>query len=304
MTQKRVQLLGRTVNLSELIAQRVNDYMYKDLDAIITKFESSDLTHIIELDNLLEIMRFTHKILAENLSLDPFESMLNEANEAIAPTSYRGRIAIHTLQELLFDVLPNSTYNSTTKRFVKNDNVFEEKLERRKMPRGIPGSFLYGTRCAKAYERAYRLRKEYFGASHAASMNRVLGYSELPMIVEEIVNNIITEIDGGMLSQYIAVLKDALAPVKLPLYSYKLGGCYAFFEAKLQELIKYGDLKSRVFHLFRVIGNSLAFLHLLEGETDLDDIIGFQHTGAFLGATIDKSVPSNKESGPLVDVSL
>ena len=70
------------------------------------------------------------------------------------------------------------------------------------MPKGIPGSFLYGTRCAKAYERAHRLRKDYFGISHAASMTRVLGYSELPMIVEEIVNNlVIAEIDGGMLSQ-------------------------------------------------------------------------------------------------------
>ena len=127
MTQKRVQLLGRTVNLSELIAQRINDYMIRDIDAIITKYESSDLTHIIELDNLLEIMRLTHKTLSDSISIDPFESMLSEANEAIAPTSYRGRIAIHTLQELLFDLLPNCTYNSTTKRFVRNDVSYEEK---------------------------------------------------------------------------------------------------------------------------------------------------------------------------------
>ena len=100
------------------------------------------------------------------------------------------------------------------------------------------------------------------------------------------------------------VLKEGLSPCKLPHYSYQLGGCYAFFEAKLQELVKYGDLKSRVFHLFRVIGNSLALLHLLEGETDMDDLIGFQHTAPFLGSTAEKVVPPNQENGPLVDVRM
>ncbi len=89
MTQRRFQLLGRTVNLAELITQRINDYILRDLDLVITKYESGDLMHVMELEHLLAVVRVTHDLLSAQLKLDPFKSMLAEVNEAVAPTTYR-----------------------------------------------------------------------------------------------------------------------------------------------------------------------------------------------------------------------
>lgn len=47
MKQRHIQLLGRSVNLSRLIAQRITVTLGKHLRSAIEKFESGDLTGII-----------------------------------------------------------------------------------------------------------------------------------------------------------------------------------------------------------------------------------------------------------------
>ena len=63
---------------------------------------------------LLEINRLTHQMLAEQVPLDPWESMFAEANQAVS--SPHGRITLHIFWELHYDFLPNFCYNSTTDR--------------------------------------------------------------------------------------------------------------------------------------------------------------------------------------------
>ena len=46
MKQRHIQLLGRSINLSKLIAQRVTSMLQKSLRCSIEKFESGDLTGI------------------------------------------------------------------------------------------------------------------------------------------------------------------------------------------------------------------------------------------------------------------
>ena len=49
LKQRHLQLLGRTIDLERLIAQRLNAYMLKSLDVAISRFEATDLTGIIDL---------------------------------------------------------------------------------------------------------------------------------------------------------------------------------------------------------------------------------------------------------------
>lgn len=51
-----MQLLGRSIDLNKLITQRINADMQKSLDLAISKFEAGDITGVIELDGLLQVV--------------------------------------------------------------------------------------------------------------------------------------------------------------------------------------------------------------------------------------------------------
>ena len=89
---------------------------YKNKKGSIEKFESGDLTGIIELDCLIRINKLTHKLLSKHLVLEEFDSLFKEADQNV--TSSYGRITVHILYEINSDVLPNYCYNQSTQRFV------------------------------------------------------------------------------------------------------------------------------------------------------------------------------------------
>jgi cytoplasmic FMR1 interacting protein len=116
MAQRHIQLLGRTIDMSQLISQHVNGYLRRNLDYVIRKFESSDLSSIVELQYHLQNVKMTHELLSEHLNLDPFDEMFKELNDDNALGQFRGRIVFHVFSELLSDLLPNFNYNSATRR--------------------------------------------------------------------------------------------------------------------------------------------------------------------------------------------
>lgn len=69
LKQRHLQLLGRTIDLERLIAQRLNAYLFKSLDVAITRFEATDLTGIIDLDQLLHVNKMTYKLLSKYVKL-------------------------------------------------------------------------------------------------------------------------------------------------------------------------------------------------------------------------------------------
>ena len=74
-----------------------------------------------ELEFLMEVNRLTHTMMLEFVTLDPFDAMLKEANQAIS--SPHGRISLHIFWELHYDFLPNFCYNSTTDRLASNGHT-------------------------------------------------------------------------------------------------------------------------------------------------------------------------------------
>ena len=119
LRQRHVQLLGRSIDLNRLICQRINNSLQKSLDLAISRFEAGDITGIVvsryvfieiimklfhantkrwdsivkaffnnslifqELEALLKVNKLTHKLLSENLALDDFNAMLEEANHNV-----------------------------------------------------------------------------------------------------------------------------------------------------------------------------------------------------------------------------
>ncbi|XP_016120929.1 cytoplasmic FMR1-interacting protein 1 homolog, partial [Sinocyclocheilus grahami] len=116
LKQRHVQLLGRSIDLNRLITQRVSSALYKSLELAINRFESEDLTSIMELEGLLDINRMTHKLLSKFLTLDSIDAMFREANHNVSAPY--GRITLHVFWELNYDFLPNYCYNGSTNRWV------------------------------------------------------------------------------------------------------------------------------------------------------------------------------------------
>ena len=121
LRQRHVQLLGRSIDLNRLICQRINNSLQKSLDLAISRFEAGDITGIVELEALLKVNKLTHKLLSENLALDDYNAMLEEANHnVVAPY---GRITLQLFWELNYDFLPNYCYNGATNRQEKRTTI-------------------------------------------------------------------------------------------------------------------------------------------------------------------------------------
>jgi len=67
ISQRRVQLLGRSVDLNFLIGQHVNNMFLRDIDYAFKRFESHDLTGLMEYSLLIGVIRETHVLLSELL---------------------------------------------------------------------------------------------------------------------------------------------------------------------------------------------------------------------------------------------
>jgi cytoplasmic FMR1 interacting protein len=76
LSQRHIQLLGRSINFSFILGQNINNKIYRDIDFAIKRFEASDARAIVELKTLLDIIADTHARLSQFLALDAFDTML------------------------------------------------------------------------------------------------------------------------------------------------------------------------------------------------------------------------------------
>lgn len=75
MRQRHFQLLGRSLDLNALIGQRMHTYLKQNIDYAISRFEASDLTAIVELENQFLNIHFVHKMMSQYFVLDPFDQI-------------------------------------------------------------------------------------------------------------------------------------------------------------------------------------------------------------------------------------
>ncbi|KAL8161552.1 hypothetical protein V2J09_013041 [Rumex salicifolius] len=118
-----VQLLGRTIDMRSLIAQRMDKTFRENLDFLYDRFESQDICAIVELENLVNILKYTHQLLSKDLILHPFMLILNEIQENISLVSYSSRLAYQLCTEMQSDFLPNFILCNTKQLLVRAPKV-------------------------------------------------------------------------------------------------------------------------------------------------------------------------------------
>ncbi|XP_019857906.1 PREDICTED: cytoplasmic FMR1-interacting protein 2-like, partial [Amphimedon queenslandica] len=269
-----IQLLGRSIDLTSLLSQRLGSNMLKAIDTAIHVFESRNLCGVVELLHLLEINRLTHQMLSNFVVLDPFEAMYAEANNSVV--SPHGRVTLHIFWELIYDFIPNYCYNSTTDRFVLA-HLPQEPPERESAPKSqTVTTMLYGNKQLKeAYQSIFTLYGGFVGSIHFSALSKLLGYHGIAMLLEQLLN--VISIIQTQLKPYVEALVAGLPQkCKLPFFQYGSKGVLGFYLAQLGPVIQYKDLRTDVFQAFKELGNAVIFSLLLEkalGQQEVVDIL-------------------------------
>jgi cytoplasmic FMR1 interacting protein len=226
VSQRNVQLLGRSINLNFLIGQHINGKFMKDLEIVLKKFESADVRGLPELVTMLQILRGTHNSLNPLIELDSFDAMLSEVDESVSPTAHNGRIFTHISRSICYDLIPNFCYNIYTHRFVKAP--FPLKLiEYEKAPKTSAVHALFGEHEFKAHDLALKLSKNFFGKVHMEAMFQLAGYCDIALLTNYLLEYMKLKLDD--IVAYMEALRGGIPPCKTPQYKYKTGGAYGYF---------------------------------------------------------------------------
>ncbi|XP_075708691.1 cytoplasmic FMR1-interacting protein 1 isoform X2 [Rhinoderma darwinii] len=279
LKQRHVQLLGRSIDLNRLITQRITAAMYKSLELAIGRFESEDLTSIVELEGLIEVNRMTHKLLSKYLTLDSFDAMFREANHNVSAPY--GRITLHVFWELNYDFLPNYCYNGSTYRFVRTVLPFSQEFQRDKQPNAQP-QYLYGSKNLNlAYNSIFSNYRNFVGPPHFKVICRLLGYQGIAVVMEELLKVVKSLLQGTIL-QYVHTLMEVMPKIcRLPRHEYGSPGILEFFHHQLKDIVEYAELKTVCFQNLREVGNALLFCLLIEQSLSLEEVCDLLHAAPF-----------------------
>jgi len=280
LRQRHVQLLGRSIDLNRLICQRINNSLQKSLDLAISRFEAGDITGIVELESLLKVNKLTHKLLSENLALDDYNAMLEEANHnVVAPY---GRITLQLFWELNYDFLPNYCYNGATNRFVKcRDLGFARPVHREKAPT-MAHHYLWGSKALNiANNTIYSQYSGFVGAAHFRCMAKLLGYQGIAVVMEELLKIVKSLIQGNILNFTKTLMEAMPKQCKLPRYDYGSPGVLGYYQATLQDIVQYPDARTELFHNFREFGNAVLFCLLMEQALSQEEVMDLLHAAPF-----------------------
>ncbi|VDM07312.1 unnamed protein product [Wuchereria bancrofti] len=265
LCQRHVQLLGRSIDLNRLVSQRINTSLIRAIDVAISKFESEELSSIVELDSLLETNRLCHRLLNEQLaSISDFNELLCEANHSVSAPY--GRITLHVFWELNYDLIPNFCYNGSTRRFVRSlVKDPKRKVPQRERPPSAAVHYFWGSKSLHAaFTNLYSLYSGFIGLPHLKAVARLLGYQGIAVILEELIK-IVRNLINGPLRGHVRSIFNLMPKVcKLPRFDYGSPAVLEYYIAHLANVGRYTELKKDVCQVFRELGNIIVFCLQLE----------------------------------------
>lgn len=285
LAQTSFQLLGRSVDISRLLCQRLNVELRNSIDYAIRKLESRDLAHIIIFEDLLENNRLTHQLLSEQLKLDPFDEMLAEKSGSVT-NPILNRITMTVFAEICTDVIPNFSFNGGSQRFVrpKNAPVFGEGEPSREKHPNAKSMYWFGNRAMdKTFAAIHARTQGFVGKPHFDCISRLLSYGSLAFVIDEALK-VVTESIKISLTPFVHALEAGLPKqCKLPLFDYGSAGMIGFYLMQLKDIMAYPDLQTDVFQSFREIGNGVLIFLMLEKSVSTKEVLDLAQAMPFQG---------------------
>ncbi|KAG8648069.1 protein PIR isoform X1 [Manihot esculenta] len=277
----RVKLLGRTIDLRSLIAERMNKVFRDNIEFLYDRFESQDLCAIVELDKLLDILKHTHELLSKDISIDSFGLMLNEMQENLSIVSFSSRLASQIWSEMQNDFLPNFVLCNTTQRFVRSSRVPLVPVQKPSVPHAKPNFYCGTQELNSAHQSFARLHSGFFGIPHMFSVVRLLGSRSLPWLIRALLDHISNKL--STLEPMITGLQEAL-PKSIGLLPFDGGvaGCMRLIKENLNWGTK-TELKAEVRRGIKEIGSVLYWMGLLDNVLREVDTTNFMQIAPWLG---------------------
>ncbi|CAI0385290.1 unnamed protein product [Linum tenue] len=277
----RVKLLGRTINLRSLIAERMNKVFRENLEFLFDRFESQDLCAVVELEKLLDILKHAHALLSKDISIDSFDLMLNEMQENVSLVSFSSRLASQIWSEMQSDFFPNFVLCNTTQRFVRSSRVPHLSVQKPSLPHAKPNFYCGTPELNAAHQSFARLHSGFFGIPHLFSIGRLLGSRSLPWLIRALLDHISNKLTA--LEPMIMGLQDAL-PKSIGLLPFDGGvtGCMRLVKENLTWGTK-SELKAEVLRGIKEIGSVLYLMGLLDIVLREVDTMHFMQTAPWLG---------------------
>lgn len=300
----KVKLLGRTINLRSLIAERMNKVFRENIEFLFDRFESQDLCAIVELEKLLGVLQLAHQLLSKDLSIDSFTLMLSEMKENISPVSYSSRIASQIWTEMQSDFLPNFILCNTTQRFVRSSKVPLVPVQKPSVPYAKPNFYCGTQELNSAHQSFARLYSGFFGIPHVFSIVRLLGSKSLPWLIRALLDHISYKITS--LEPIITGLREAL-PKSIGLLPFDGGltGCKRLVKEYLNWHSK-SELKAEGVGGIKEIGSVLYLMGLLDIVLREVDTTHFMQTAPWLGLipSVDGQILQSQGAGDSPIVTL
>ncbi|XP_020575203.1 protein PIR [Phalaenopsis equestris] len=280
----RVKLLGRTIDLRSLLTQRLNKIIRDNIDFLFERYESQGLCAIVELQQLLDVLKHTHNLLSKDLELDSFNLMLNEMQENLSLISYSSRLASQIWTEMQNDFFPNFILCNTTQRFIRSIKGARQAPQRAPVS-NVKSYFFCGSQDLNAaYHNLAGMYSEFFGIPHMFAVVQLIGLRSLPWIIRAILDHIAIKVNEIVPKIY--GLQDAL-PKSIGLLPFD--GGVAGSQKIIHELLTWGtksELKAEVLQSLKEVGSALYWTSLLDIVLRETDTMQFIQTAPWLGLTI------------------
>lgn len=299
----RVKLLGRSIDLRCLISQRMNKIFRENLEFLFDRFESQDICAIVELENLINILKHSHKLLSGDLTIDSFDLIFSEMQENMSLVSYSSRLAYQIWTEMQNDFLPNFILCNTTQRFVRSPKLSSIPVQKPSMPYAKPNFYCGNQDLNAAHQSFSRLHNGFFGMPHMFSIVRLLGPRSLPWLVRALLDHISNKISS--LEPMITGLQEAL-PKSIGLLPFEGGvtGCMRHIREQLNWTSK-TELKEEVLQGIKEIGSILYWMSLLDIVLREVDTTRFMQLAPWLGlipGADGQILQSQGEESPVVNL--
>ncbi|CAK9290425.1 unnamed protein product, partial [Gordionus sp. m RMFG-2023] len=132
-----------------------------------------------------------------------------------------------------------------------------------------------------AYNYIFYPYKSFLGTIHVKLLCTYLGYRGLALVFQELLKRIKDLMTGELLEHVTALMRLMPKQSKLLRYDYGSAGILAYYQAQLKEILKYPNLKTGTFQLFREIGNCLLFALCLEKNLFEEETIDLLQASIF-----------------------
>ncbi|KAK8965771.1 Protein PIR [Platanthera guangdongensis] len=278
---RRVKLLGRTIDLRSLLTQRLNKLFRENIDFLFDQFESQSLCAIVELQQLLNILKHTHKLLSQNIELDSFNMMLNEIQENLSLISYSSRLASQVWTEMQNDLFPNFILCNTTQRFIRSIEGAQHAFQRAPVPDTKPYLLCGSQDLNAAYHNLAGMYSEFFGIPHMFAVVQLIGPRSLPWIIRAILDHIAMKMNV-IIPKLYGLQEELPKSIGLLPFDAGVSGCLKIIHELLTWAAK-SELKSEVLHSLKDVGSALYWMSLLDLVLREMDTVQFMQTAPWLG---------------------